>query len=245
MSVEILTQGGGATLQTRTVTPTSSTTSYNPSSRYDGFSSFTVTGDSNLISSNIKNGTTIFNVTGNYISPLTRLVPTKYSPSSSSLDYELKGGYTLEGSSVYWVQDWNPDYFDFTGLKNVTGTRFTGGGATYPATMYIASYPTSNTMKMGLMRPDRWNGNTYSSSTSEYLVFCYIKSGRSTTVAMNGGYSSSYGAITIDLNNHILKVRICSTSDYLYTCLNTAGAIRDSLAIYYNATNMDYISFYY
>ena len=101
MSVEILTQGGGANLQSRSVSLTStSATTFSPQSGYDGMSSITVTpnlqtksvtpasysqsvspssgycgletvsvsGDSNLISSNIKSRVTIFGVTGNLVS---------------------------------------------------------------------------------------------------------------------------------------------------------------------------------
>lgn len=97
MSVEVLTQGGGANLQSRSVSLTStSATIFSPQSGYEGMSSITVTpnlqtksvtpststqtitpssgycglgtvsvsGDSNLISSNIKNGISIFGVSG-------------------------------------------------------------------------------------------------------------------------------------------------------------------------------------
>lgn len=44
MSVEILTQGGGANLQSRSVSLTSiSATTFSPQSGYDGMSSITVT----------------------------------------------------------------------------------------------------------------------------------------------------------------------------------------------------------
>ena len=99
MSVEVLTQGGGANLQSRSVSLTStSSTTFSTTSGYDGMSSITVTpnlqtksvtpasysqsvspssgycglgsvsvsGDSNLISSNIKSGISIFGIYGSY-----------------------------------------------------------------------------------------------------------------------------------------------------------------------------------
>lgn len=59
-------QSGGAspTLQSRTVTPSSSQQTIYPQSGYDALSSVVVNGDSNLVSSNIKLGVSIFGVNG-------------------------------------------------------------------------------------------------------------------------------------------------------------------------------------
>lgn len=53
-------------LETVTVTPTASTQTITPSSGYDAINEVTVSGDSNLVASNIVSGTTIFGVTGTY-----------------------------------------------------------------------------------------------------------------------------------------------------------------------------------
>ena len=66
MSIQVFRAGSSPSLQTKTVTPTTSTTTYSPSSGYDGFSNFTVNGDNNLISGNIKSGVSIFGINGNY-----------------------------------------------------------------------------------------------------------------------------------------------------------------------------------
>lgn len=63
-------QSGGAppTLQSRTVTPSSSQQAIYPQSGYDALSSVIVKGDSNLVSRNIKSGVSIFGVTGTLMS---------------------------------------------------------------------------------------------------------------------------------------------------------------------------------
>lgn len=54
------------TLQTKTVIPTTSSQEVTADSGYDGLSMVTVTGDSNLVSDNIKSGISIFGVDGSY-----------------------------------------------------------------------------------------------------------------------------------------------------------------------------------
>ena len=66
LSIQVFGAGGSPQLQSKSITPSKSTQHVYPSSRYDGLSQVTVNGDSNLISSNIKSGTNIFGVTGNY-----------------------------------------------------------------------------------------------------------------------------------------------------------------------------------
>ena len=68
MSVQVKSSGSSPTLQSRTVTPSSSTQYITPQSGYDGLSQVTVSGDSNLVSSNIKSGVSIFGVSGNMVS---------------------------------------------------------------------------------------------------------------------------------------------------------------------------------
>lgn len=63
-------QSGGAspTLQSRTVTPSSSQQIIYPQSGYDALSSVVINGDNNLVGSNIKSGVSIFGVTGTLVS---------------------------------------------------------------------------------------------------------------------------------------------------------------------------------
>lgn len=67
LSVQVKSSGSSPTLQSRTVTPSSSTQYITPQSRYDALSQVTVQGDSNLVGSNIKKGTSIFRVNGNVV----------------------------------------------------------------------------------------------------------------------------------------------------------------------------------
>lgn len=53
-------------LQTKTVTPKASNQTVSPDNGYDGLSTVTVSGDSDLVAGNIKNGVNIFGVTGSY-----------------------------------------------------------------------------------------------------------------------------------------------------------------------------------
>lgn len=64
VAIQVKSSGSSPTLQSRTVTPSSSTQYITPQNRYDALSQVTVYGDSNLVSSNIKSGVSIFGVSG-------------------------------------------------------------------------------------------------------------------------------------------------------------------------------------
>lgn len=64
LSVQVKSSGSSPTLQSRTVTSSSSTQYITAQAGYDALSQVTVYGDSNLIGSNIKSGVSIFGVSG-------------------------------------------------------------------------------------------------------------------------------------------------------------------------------------
>ena len=79
--------GGGEAIKLRseTVTPSASPQTVLPGDGFDGLSFVTVYGDSDLVSENIKDGVTIFNVTGNYTGESSEGDADDYSPSTHNL----------------------------------------------------------------------------------------------------------------------------------------------------------------
>ena len=87
-------QNPPAQLQEKTVTPTKEGLSVVPDSGFDGMSKVTVNGDANLVSENIKEGVSIFGITGTNVGVgqadyFWCLVGTKYGERKSVQCYQL------------------------------------------------------------------------------------------------------------------------------------------------------------
>lgn len=175
MSIEVLTQGGGANLQSRSVSLTStSSTTFSTTSGYDGMSSITVTpnlqtksvtpasysqsvspssgycglgsvsvsGDSNLISSNIKSGISIFGVYGNYSGKTGYNVycGTKYGSTSDydadnqKITFSLPSGCTEDSMNTFYCFTLNKpseDSFFITFCYYTTLSKFNNETSSY------------------------------------------------------------------------------------------------------------------
>lgn len=84
-------------LQIKTITPTAESQTVSADSQYDGLSSVVVNGDTNLVASNIKNGVTIFGITGIWASGNYSIVSIVQSDGSQTLAItEAAGDYNAE-----------------------------------------------------------------------------------------------------------------------------------------------------
>ena len=68
LSIEVKRSGGGVNLEKKIAQPSTVNQTISPSEGYDGLENVLVLGSSNLTSSNIKSGVTIFNVTRGFVS---------------------------------------------------------------------------------------------------------------------------------------------------------------------------------
>ena len=110
-AIAAIPQGGDISLlQAKTVTPTGQTFVVSPSSGYDGLSSVTVAGDSNLVPENIAKGVTIYGKTGTHEGGLA--IPEPYA----SYIAEAEAIYTGDYANVVYAEG----YGEHTGVMYYT-----------------------------------------------------------------------------------------------------------------------------
>ena len=136
---------GSFKTQAKQTTPSATTKTITPDSGYDGLSSVTVNGDSNLTASNIKSGVSIFGVTGTY------------SGSSS-------GGSSNNNVEAYLVDVTNPT----VSFKTNTGTIKVYGYATASTT---SQWGGSTTTQYAFDGDGYYNSRLYGTPTKTRCTF--------------------------------------------------------------------------
>ena len=156
LSIEVKGSGGSANLTTKTITPsTSSQTVYASSSGYDGFSSVTVNGDSNLIASNIKKGTTIFNVSRTleaaYINRL--YVDLKATVTTDQLSITLRTSYPdIYSVSGYIIYSLYKASTNFSSTPTVMHMSYFNGRSSYECGVCQYGQRSGNSMNIDFVR---------------------------------------------------------------------------------------------
>lgn len=107
------------TLQSKSVTPKAAAQTVKPDTGYDGLSQVTVSGDSDLVASNIKKGVQIFNVTGTYEGTSSAELPTLTNRGYAS---DLAMGKELIGPDGSIVTGTVREYSDSYMTPSFTGT---------------------------------------------------------------------------------------------------------------------------
>lgn len=100
VNIQVPSSSADPDLQAKSVTPLSLPTTITADSGYDGLSQVTVNKDANLSSGNIKNGVTIFGVTGNYSGSGTTvtLQNKTVTPAINAFNVSADSGYTGLGT---------------------------------------------------------------------------------------------------------------------------------------------------
>lgn len=155
LSIQVFGAGGSPQLQSKSVTPSASTQYVYPSSRYDGLSQVTVNGDSNLIASNIKKGTTIFNVSRTleaaYINNL--YVDRKATVSTDQLSITLQSYYPdISSVSGYIIYSLYKSSTNFSSTPTVMHMSYFNGGSNYECGVCQYGQKSGSSMQIDFVR---------------------------------------------------------------------------------------------
>ena len=127
--LEIPAGGGAPSLQNKIVTPSASQQVVSADSGYDGLNQVTVSGDADLVASNIKHDVNIFNVAGTFGTKIESIISApdsrgttisfaglKAQPKAFACNLEFQGSFT-SARTVYSL------IYDGTTLSNCTSYR--------------------------------------------------------------------------------------------------------------------------
>lgn len=166
MAIEVKGAGGSPQLQSKTITPSESTQYVTPSTGYDGLAQVIVNGDSNLVASNIKKGTTIFNISRTL------------SPSYGNSFYIRKRATVTKDQLSITLQDYYPDFSyvegyvitslykgstSFSSTPTVMHMSYADGGSSYEKGVCQYGYTSGNSMNINFVRNGLRDGFTISS----------------------------------------------------------------------------------
>lgn len=168
--------GGAPSLQNKTVTPSASQQVVSADSGYDGLNQVTVSGDADLVASNIKHDVNIFNVAGTFGMKIDSVTATPSSRGTSITFTGLKAqpiafdcqqeAQTTISKSYRMVVSVN---YDGTTVRNITYAVSGSSMITYTYTNVTFSY---NNGTLTLTSPSA-GANGYFNNTLHRLVYIY------------------------------------------------------------------------
>lgn len=188
MAIQVKSSGSSPILQSKSITPSSSTQTVYPSSGYDGLNSVTVNGDSNLIPSNIKNGINIFGIIGNLDSSSYKVYQTSFTISSATTNLIIPFNNLKAEEQIVFLYAGvvNGGIYDTSSLPTLVGA--------YAANMPNAFAPSGPSIFLKTLFNNNWIWETPSLGTlsatlqNNQCVFTTIYNGGQWPVSDDYGY---------------------------------------------------------